>query len=91
MPSRGKAMTADARNAMIRARQNNINRYCRLLATNLTNHEREYIHRRIVEERAELENLLKFSTSPDETSKPPGGASQPNEGARTFVPLGDLP
>lgn len=59
-------MKRDARNALIRAHQNNINRYCRLLATHLTDHEREYVHRRIAEERFELERLLK--TSPSETA-----------------------
>jgi hypothetical protein len=51
-------MDREARNALIRAHQNNINRYCRLLATNLTDVEREYVHRRIVEERQHLERLL---------------------------------
>ena len=45
----------DMRTAMIRAHQANIDRYCRLLATQLTQNEREYIHKRIVEERAALE------------------------------------
>jgi hypothetical protein len=52
-------MDRDARNALIRAHQNNINRYCRLLATDLTEVEREYVHKRIVEERQGLEKLLK--------------------------------
>jgi hypothetical protein len=51
-------MTRNAHHALIRARQQNINRYCRLLATELTDHERQYLHRRIVEERAELERLM---------------------------------
>jgi hypothetical protein len=52
-------MDRDARNALIRAHQSNINRYCRLLATDLTEVEREYVHKRIVEERQGLEKLLK--------------------------------
>lgn len=52
-------MNREARNALIRAHQNNINRYCRLLATQLTDVEREYVHKRIVEERQQLEKLLK--------------------------------
>ena len=56
-------MTDNYRNASIRARQQNINRYCRLLATQLTGDERQYIHRRIAEERAELERLMKFDQS----------------------------
>lgn len=51
-------MNRDVRNALIRAHQNNINRYCRILTTHLTGHEREYVHRRIAEERLELERLL---------------------------------
>jgi hypothetical protein len=56
-------MNRDARNALIRAHQSNINRYCRILATHLTDYERDYVHRRIVEERLELERLLKASAS----------------------------
>jgi hypothetical protein len=41
----------------IRAHQGNLQRYCRLLATELTDTEREFIHNRIAEERAELERL----------------------------------
>jgi hypothetical protein len=55
-------MNRDARNALIRAHQNNINRYCRILATHLTDHEREYVHRRIAEERLALEQLLTTTT-----------------------------
>jgi hypothetical protein len=52
-------MDHEARNALIRAHQNNINRYCRLLATQLTDVERDYVHRRIVEEQQRLDKLLK--------------------------------
>lgn len=51
-------MTDNALNALIRARQKNVNRYCRLLATKLTDHERKYIHKRFAEERIELERLI---------------------------------
>ena len=54
-------MSREARNALVRAHQQNINRYCRLLATKLTDHERQFIHRRIVEERLELERLSNIS------------------------------
>jgi hypothetical protein len=68
-------MNRDARNALIRAHQNNINRYCRILATHLTDQEREYVHRRIVEERVELERLLKTTeagaTHPTRTTERP--------------------
>jgi hypothetical protein len=52
-------MDREARNALIRAHQNNINRYCRLLVTQLTDVERQYVHRRIVEEQQHLDELLK--------------------------------
>ncbi|HET9904679.1 MAG TPA: hypothetical protein VFQ27_13375 [Xanthobacteraceae bacterium] len=45
----------DLRTSMIRAHQNNIARYCQLLATDLTESERDYLHKRIAQERAELE------------------------------------
>ena len=45
----------DLHTAMIISHQNNIRRYGRLLATNLTQLEREYLHKRIAEEQAELE------------------------------------
>ena len=44
--------------ARIRAHQGNMQRYCRLLVTELTDTERQFIHNRIAEERAELERLL---------------------------------
>ena len=43
--------------ARIRAHKANIDRYCRLLATELTDYERQYIHRRITEENALLSRL----------------------------------
>lgn len=65
-------MTREARNALIRAHQNNIDRYCRLLATELTDHEREYVHKRIVEERTAMDRLLVPSGGlPNDTSEPP--------------------
>jgi hypothetical protein len=42
----------------IRAHRGNIHRYRRVLATPLTETERQYIHRRIGEERSELERLV---------------------------------
>jgi hypothetical protein len=59
-------MNRDVRNALICAHQNNINRYCRILATHLTDHEREYVHKRIAGERLELERLLKTATVAEE-------------------------
>lgn len=43
------------RTAKIRTHRRNIGRYCRLLATELTELERCYLHKRIAEEQAELE------------------------------------
>jgi hypothetical protein len=45
----------DLRTAKIISHQNNIRRYSRLLATDLTELEREYLHKRIAGEQAELE------------------------------------
>ena len=42
----------------LRAHQNNIRRYCRLLATHLTDLERAYIERRLNEEQSSVEALL---------------------------------
>jgi hypothetical protein len=42
---------------LIKAHRNNLERYCRLLATNLTDLERDYIHRRIAETQQELDRL----------------------------------
>jgi hypothetical protein len=48
---------ATARDARMLARQHNIQRYCRLLATELTDLERAFIHRRLAEERLAIEAL----------------------------------
>ncbi len=45
----------DLRSAKILTHQRNIQRYARLLATELTDLERQYLHKRIAEEQAELE------------------------------------
>ena len=47
----------DLKLAKIRTTQNNIRRYRRLLETELTDLERQYIQRRLSEECAELEAL----------------------------------
>jgi hypothetical protein len=52
-------MDKEARNALVRVHQNNINRYCRLLGTDLTELERDYVRKRIIEETHQLERLLK--------------------------------
>jgi hypothetical protein len=45
--------------AQVRGHRRNIERYCRLLATELTDLERQYLHKRIAEEYAQLEQLEK--------------------------------
>jgi hypothetical protein len=44
--------------------RDNVDRYCRLLATHLTDLEREYIHRRLREEFLALERVSKESDKP---------------------------
>src|SRR5262249_1109711 len=41
----------------VRGHRRNIERYCRLLTTDLTDLERQYLHKRIAEEHAQLERL----------------------------------
>ena len=55
--------------ARVRGHRRNIQRYCRLLATELTDLERQYLHKRIAEEYAQLEQLEK-AASPRDTSRP---------------------
>jgi hypothetical protein len=50
-------MMTDFRTAKILSHRRNIQRYARLLATELTELERQYLHRRIAEEQAELDRL----------------------------------
>jgi hypothetical protein len=47
----------DFKTAQVRRHRQNIERYCRLLATELTDLERQYLHKRIAEEHAQLERL----------------------------------
>jgi cell division protein FtsB len=49
----------DFKAAQVRRHRQNIERYCRLLATELTGLERQYLHKRIAEEHAQLEHLKK--------------------------------
>jgi hypothetical protein len=46
-----------ATSAAIEAHRKNLVRYCQLLATDLTDRERQFIHRRIAETRRALEKL----------------------------------
>ena len=47
----------DFNTAQVRSHRRNIERYCRLLATELTDIERECLHKRIAEEHAQLKRL----------------------------------
>jgi hypothetical protein len=47
----------DLRSSLIRAHRNNISRFCKLLATNLSHEDRQYIQKRMTNDRAELERL----------------------------------
>jgi hypothetical protein len=49
----------DLRTAKMQGHWQNIERYCRLLATELTALERQYLHKRIAEEHVQLERLKK--------------------------------
>jgi 5-bromo-4-chloroindolyl phosphate hydrolysis protein len=49
----------DFHTAQVWRHRRNIDRYCRLLATELTDVERQYLHTRITEEHAQLERLEK--------------------------------
>ena len=49
----------DFHTVKMRGHRQNIERYCRLLATELTDLERQYLHKRIAEEHAQLERLEK--------------------------------
>jgi len=54
--------------AQVRGHRRNLERYCRLLATELTDCEREYLHKRIAEEHAQLERLEKRQRKPEAVS-----------------------
>jgi hypothetical protein len=47
----------ELRAARVKAHRANLERYCRLLTTELTETERTFVHRRIAEERLALEEL----------------------------------
>ena len=49
--------TLDLRAKKILGQQRNVQRYCRLLATDLTDLERRYLHKRIPEGHAALDRL----------------------------------
>src|SRR5690242_6667193 len=67
-------MMIDQNLARLRAHRNNVHRYRRLLATQLSDLERAYIERRLSEERASIEALSQatfpFSMVCDRATKP---------------------
>jgi hypothetical protein len=83
-------MMLDLHSVLVETHRRNLDRYFRLLATELTTVEREYIHKRIAEERAELDRLLaaqrlpNFSQTDDMAAVDPvpvsneGGAPSPS-------------
>ena len=65
-------MTIDMRAKKILGHQRNIQRYCRLLATDLTDIERQYLHKRITEEHAALDRLsMQMNEPPTLTNERP--------------------
>ena len=63
----------DLRTAKIRSHRRNIQRYSRLLATSLSDLERQYLHTRIADEQAELERWeLQSSQTQREQVEPLG-------------------
>jgi hypothetical protein len=65
-------MTMDMRVKKILGHQRNIQRYCRLLATDLTDLERQYLHKRIAEEHAALDRLsMQMNQPPTLTNERP--------------------
>ena len=70
-PSRVTMMT-DFLTAKIRSHRRNIQRYSRLLATSLSELERQYLHKRIADEQAELERWeMQSSQSQHAAGTPP--------------------
>ena len=64
-------MKTDYLNAKILSHRANLQRYATLLATQLTELEREYLHKRIEEERAEVASLnLRGQPKPRRRKKP---------------------
>ena len=55
----------DLRTAKIKSHRRNIQRYSRLLATNLTDLERQYLHKCIAEEQVELKRWTFQSPQPE--------------------------
>jgi hypothetical protein len=71
-PCEATTMTINMRAKKILGHRRNIQRYCRLLATDLTDLERQYLHKRIAEENAELDRLsMQMNEPPTLTNERP--------------------
>ena len=84
-----RAMKTDYLNAKILSHRANLQRYATLLATQLTELEREYLHKRIEEERAEVASL-EFARAAEaaqakETVTVPNPLLLPTAGADGFL------
>jgi hypothetical protein len=66
----------DLHTAKMRGHRRNIERYCRLLSTELTDLERQYLHKRIAEEHAQLERLKKSQQEQQAQVRLEGGTSE---------------
>ena len=66
----------DFRAAKLLGHRRNIERYCRLLATELTDLERQYLHKRIAEEHAQLERLEKSKEEQQAEVRLKGGTGE---------------
>jgi len=62
----GRRDDGEMRTAALRAHRNNIRRYKRLLETELTELERQFVTRRIAEEKSAIERLAKSAGGDDE-------------------------
>jgi hypothetical protein len=70
-------MKIDYRTAKMRTHRLNIQRYGRLLATELTDLERQYLHRRIAEEQAALDRLAQAEYSGQRDRRDASASSRP--------------
>ena len=72
-------MKIDYATARMQSHRRNIRRYSRLLSTPLTDLERQYLHRRIAEEQAELERLAQAGHSGQDRQRLAGRQSLTND------------
>src|SRR3954470_13602787 len=93
--SHRRAMKTDYLNAKILSHRSNLKRYATLLATQLTERERKYLHKRIEEERAEVASLELERAAKKSRYRPQSSfASRFTAGASGFLNLsqsGDRP